>query len=68
MGLVLSRELPSTYPTLYYKEIGVKAKIRVLPSVYKIQKYQIVTDNCNRNENVTADEENITARRRNIKR
>jgi len=30
--LVLIRELPSTYPTLCYKDIQVSSKIRVLPS------------------------------------
>jgi len=32
IGLVLAWELPSTYPTLRYKEIQVSSKIRVLPS------------------------------------
>ena len=32
IGLVLAWELPSTYPTLCYKEIQVSSKIRVLPS------------------------------------
>ena len=30
--LVLAWELPSTYPTLCYKEIQISSKIRVLPS------------------------------------
>ena len=35
--LVLARELHSTYPTLCYKEIHVRLKIRVLPSGIMLQ-------------------------------
>ena len=32
IGWFLAWKLPSTYPTLCYKEIGVPSKIKVLPS------------------------------------
>ena len=37
IGLVLARELHSTYPTLCYKEIHVSSKIRVLLSGILLQ-------------------------------